>query len=139
MNRKLLEITNWSERARAAKWCVAELAKHCGVSVSILERHFWAATRECPQLWLVADRLNRAPALLALGFSVKEVSDQLLYKSQHHFSRAFKQHHGYAPSEHPKQIPQMPKPFSMALRLGAYLFCSLENAGLWIEPTYWCP
>lgn len=105
MNWKLMEITNWPERAHAAKWCVAALARDCGVSVSILERHFSEALHQCPQVWLAVDRLARAPALLALGYNVSEVAGQLKYKSQHHFSRAFKKHHGYPPSEHRKRLP----------------------------------
>ena len=100
MSNGLQGINDWSERAAAAQWSCAGLAKNCHASLATLERHFQDAMRQCPRDWLNDERMRRARELLCDHTSVKETSILLGYKSQHGFSLAFKKHHGYSPSEH---------------------------------------
>ena len=105
MNEGLQQITDWSDRAAAALWCVAGLAEGSHVSIATLERHFHDTLQLCPRAWLTRERLRRAVELLADGSSIKETSRALAYKNQHHFSLAFKKHFGYAPKLHRRQTP----------------------------------
>ena len=104
MNDGLQQITDWSDRAAAALWCVAAMAEGSHVSIATLERHFRDTMHLCPREWLTGERLRRALELLADGSSIKETSSALAYKNQHHFSFAFKKHFGYAPKLHRKRI-----------------------------------
>jgi len=40
MKKRLQQIQDWPELARQAQWSASALAKHCGVSVRTLHRHF---------------------------------------------------------------------------------------------------
>lgn len=100
MSRRLARITNWSERARQADWCTAQLARQCGVSVRTLERHFLRVMGQAPHAWLIEQRMAEACGLLARGLTVKETAANLGYKNPHHFTREFKKHLGYCPSAH---------------------------------------
>ena len=102
MSNGLLGMTGWPTRAADANWCITTLAKNCHVSISTLERHFQEAMRQCPRDWLNDERMRRARELLCDHTSVKETAILLGYKKQHHFSLAFKKHHGYPPSLHLK-------------------------------------
>jgi AraC-like DNA-binding protein len=98
MNLKLHRITDWPERAHAAKYCVKTLARRCDVSVRTLERFIKLKFAASPHDWMIDLRMRRAVELLPETASIKETSDQLGYKSQNHFSREFKKHYGHAPS-----------------------------------------
>ena len=105
MNEGLQQITDWSDRAAAALWCVTALAEGSHVSIATLERHFRDTMQHSPRGWLARERLRRAVELLADGCSIKETSSALAYKNQHHFSLAFKKHFGYPPKLHRRQTP----------------------------------
>ena len=102
--KRLGRINDWPERARHANWCVATLAKNCGVSPSSLERHFQETLGECPREWLNVERMRQACELLCDHTSAKEAAILLGYRNQHHFSHAFKKLHGYPPSLHSKKL-----------------------------------
>ncbi len=99
MSRPLTKITNWSERAHAAKYCVQTLADHCRVSVRTLERHIKLRFGKCPLDWLGDLQMQRAMELLPECSSVKEVALELGYAHAQNFSRDFKNHTGHAPSD----------------------------------------
>ena len=99
MSRHLEQITNWPTRAHEANWCVKKLAARCRVSVRTLERHIKLHFAKCPHDWLLGLRMERAVELLPETPCIKEVSAELGYKNQHHFSREFKKHYGHAPSQ----------------------------------------
>jgi AraC family transcriptional regulator of arabinose operon len=90
MSQQLAKISNWPERAHAAKYCVQRLADDCRVSVRTLERHIQLRFGKCPQDWLGDLQMWRAMELLPECSSVKEVALELGYKHAHHFSRDFK-------------------------------------------------
>jgi AraC-like DNA-binding protein len=58
-----------------------------------------AATGVTPRQWLNEVRLNKALDLLLEGKSVKEVLDELSFKQRSHFSRAFRNFHGFTASK----------------------------------------
>ena len=95
-------INDWPKRAAQAKWGVAILAKETGVSLSTLNRYFLKVMRQSPREWVNGFRMREARELLVNGgpLSIKEICKLLGYASQHHFSFAFKKHHGYPPSLH---------------------------------------
>jgi len=100
MSNRLDRITDWTERARKANYCVRELAVNCDVSLSTLGRWFRARKAACPEAWLREERHCQALALLLDGTSVKETAILLGYKTASHFSREFKRRTGYPPREH---------------------------------------
>jgi transcriptional regulator GlxA family with amidase domain len=102
MNGRLVRITaeEWRVMAREAEYNVRKLAKRCGMSVRSLQRHFPHLMGKCPQCWLDEERMRRAGELLANGYGVLEVRNELAFVSAAHFSRLFKQRYGHAPREH---------------------------------------
>ena len=99
MSIRLNQVQNCRELAEQACWSDAQLAKKCGVTVRTPERHFLSQTRKSPKAWLGEERLRRAAELLQDDSSVKEVANRLGFTHQHHFSREFKRHQGYPPSQ----------------------------------------
>ena len=100
----MLGILELRTRAAQARWCVATLARQQGVSLATVERFFHDTLRQCPRAWLAEDRMRCARELLVDGEKVKETARILAYKNQHHFSFAFKKHHGYPPSQHERIV-----------------------------------
>lgn len=76
----------------------ATLARHAHVSVSTLTHRYREAAGETPMATLRRVRVARARELLLLGSSVKEAAVQTGFWDAAHFSRAFKQAVGSAPS-----------------------------------------
>jgi transcriptional regulator GlxA family with amidase domain len=100
INSRLNQIQNWPELARQAKWCVATLAKNCGVSVRTLERHFEEKMGKPPKAYLTEQRQQLARQLLLENkASLKELASQLEYKSPCNFYRDFKEHWGIYPAQ----------------------------------------
>jgi transcriptional regulator GlxA family with amidase domain len=98
MNKRLDQIQDWPERARAAKWCAATLAKHCGVSLRTLERFFQKNMGKSPKQWLSDRRQQRANELIQDGSSVKETAGLLDYRHPNHLTNAFTKHFGHFPT-----------------------------------------
>lgn len=81
-------------------WTVQSFAKIAGMSRSTFAERFTAAVGEPPLRYLSRWRLTLAADLLrSSGLKVTEVAYRSGYASDAAFSRAFKAHFGYAPSE----------------------------------------
>jgi AraC-like DNA-binding protein/mannose-6-phosphate isomerase-like protein (cupin superfamily) len=81
-------------------WTVQSFAKIAGMSRSIFAERFTGSVGEPPLRYLSRWRLTLASDLLRSGgFNVTEVAYRCGYASDAAFSRAFKAHFGYAPSE----------------------------------------
>jgi AraC family transcriptional activator FtrA len=104
MSRRLTEISNWSERAAAAQWCVNNLAVACGMSLSQLERHFHETWGQGPRTWLQTERMRRACELLERRERIKDIAELLCYGHQRNFTTAFTKFHGYPPSKQRRKI-----------------------------------
>jgi len=111
MAKHLEQIQNWPERAQAAKWCAATLAKNCGVSLRTLERHFLKEMGQSPKKWLLEQRHQKAKEMLKEGVDHKEAADTVGYDfdNLHNFSRDFKANMGHCPTNkiaaQPTQAP----------------------------------
>ncbi|MDB5576279.1 MAG: AraC family transcriptional regulator [Bradyrhizobium sp.] len=82
------------------RWTVEELATIAAMSRSIFAERFTAAVGEPPLRYISRWRLTIASDLLRSGgLKVTEVAHRSGYASDAAFSRAFKAHFGYAPSE----------------------------------------
>jgi transcriptional regulator GlxA family with amidase domain len=81
-------------------WTVQLFAKIAGMSRSIFAERFTRTVGESPLRYLSRWRLTLAADLLrSSGLNVTEVAYRSGYASDAAFSRAFKVHFGYAPSE----------------------------------------
>lgn len=82
------------------RWTVNDLAQVALMSRSIFAQRFTATVGEPPLHYLARWRLGIAADLLRSGgMKVTEVAQHVGYASDAAFSRAFKAHFGYAPSE----------------------------------------
>lgn len=66
---------------------------------SYLSKRFFRITGQRLNEYFLACKMKEANRLLRQGFSVTQVSELLNYSSIHSFSRSYKQHFGYPPSE----------------------------------------
>ncbi len=83
-----------------ARWTVGSLAAVASMSRSIFAERFSAAVGEPPLRYLARWRLTIAADMLRSGgLKVTEAAYKTGYASDAAFSRAFKSHFGYAPSE----------------------------------------
>lgn len=105
MSASLRQQTDWPELARKANYSTAALAALRGVSMRQLEREFLRRFGQTPERWLNDLRLREAWELLAGGNAVKIAAVSSGYKHSPSFSRAFKRHFGFPPS----QVPSDPK------------------------------
>lgn len=81
------------------KWTLAELASESGVSRSALDERFRRVLGRSPVRYLTEWRMHVAgEQLRASPTTVFHVARAVGYDSQEAFSRAFKRHHGQAPS-----------------------------------------
>jgi transcriptional regulator GlxA family with amidase domain len=99
MNKRLHQIQNWPERARAAKWSVVTLAENCGVSLRTLQRHFLKEMGKSPKKWLLEQRNQQAKELIQDGSRVKETAALLEYKHPSHLTNAYKKQWGHCPTD----------------------------------------
>ena len=99
MNANLNHIQDWRPLVKSADWSVSKLAKLCGVSVRVLERHFLEARGQRPKHWLEGQRQQQSFELLCDSSTVKETAVALGYRYAGHFSRDFKAYWGHSPSE----------------------------------------
>lgn len=83
---------------------VAMMARELGMSYSSLYAKLKALTGETPKAYATAYRMNIARNLLLSGeWTVSEVADKVGSSSPFTFSREFKNHFGYPPSQANKQ------------------------------------
>lgn len=78
---------------------VQTLAMNVGLDVRTLERRFGQQFHTTPKTWIMRERMNFAPPLLAQGLSNKQVAASLRYSCESNFCRDFKRHFGCAPQE----------------------------------------
>jgi len=78
----------------AADWSLASLAKQSGVSRSVLAERFARFTGEPPMRYVGRWRMQLASTLLANGSSIGHVADDVGYRSEAAFQRAFKKYVG---------------------------------------------
>jgi len=76
---------------------VKALAVHVGLDVRTLERRFNQQFGITPKAWMMRERMNFAPPLLAEGLSNKEIAASLSYAYESNFCRDFKRCYGCAP------------------------------------------
>lgn len=76
-----------------------EMSRDLGMSHQTFRRRFQEVTGMPPFRYQREIRFNRAKALLSAGRSVTEVSELLGFSSPFHFSSAFRDHSGQAPTE----------------------------------------
>lgn len=78
---------------------VKVLATHVGLAVRTLERRFKEQFRTTPKTWIMCERMDFAPPLLAEGLSNKQVAASLDYTCESNFCRDFKRYYGCAPQK----------------------------------------
>jgi AraC-like DNA-binding protein len=93
----LLQARQMIEREYAQDLRLADIARHCGLSVSYLSALFTQHFGLPPVEYLLRVRLREARLLLARGTRVKEVADAVGFHSQHYFSRLFSKRTGSSP------------------------------------------
>lgn len=82
------------------RWTVNEMAQRMQCSAPYLRRLFLRYTGKTPKEYALHARLDLALSLLKQqGNSVSKVADMLNFFDSFHFSKAFKQRFGYAPSQ----------------------------------------
>ena len=78
---------------------IAEMARELGMSYSSLYAKIKALTGETPKAYVTSYRMNIARELLLQGWNVSETADKVGSSSPSAFSREFKSHFGYPPSQ----------------------------------------
>ncbi len=96
----------------AFAWKVADLARSLDISPSHLHHIFKNATRKSLKEYLVERRLHQALMLFnedsdGRRASIKAISHECGYSSQHFFSRQFKAHFGVSPRTYLRKLPSM--------------------------------
>jgi len=93
---KLLSLIHTDIQKR---WTVAEMAQWMQCSEQYLRRLFLKYTGKTPKEYYLDARLGLALSLFRQGnYSVSQVAELLNFFDSFHFSKAFKQKFGYAPS-----------------------------------------
>lgn len=83
---------------------VEELAKLANLSLSSFKRDFQQIYNESPANYIKQQRLEKAKELLTVSDqSINEISYQVGFNDLAHFSRSFKKHFGFPPSQLQKQ------------------------------------
>lgn len=82
---------------------VEELAEKAFISSSQLQRKLKAITSKSPSTLIMDIRMNRSILLLQHGKeSIGEIAFQVGFENHSYFSRVFKKHFGFMPSEKKK-------------------------------------
>src|SRR6266700_3301340 len=85
--------------ARAAEYRVAIFAGLCGVCERTLERAMIADYQEAPSAWLRTLQIRHSLPLICKGIKISAVAFEVHFQNATDFSRGFKRHTGYTPSE----------------------------------------
>ncbi|TAK73358.1 MAG: AraC family transcriptional regulator [Aquabacterium sp.] len=84
---------------------VSDVAQACNLSRSYFIHAFRQTTGQTPHQWLVAQRLERAQALLRdFALPLAEVAAACGFADQSHFTRVFTKHHGTPPGMWRRQV-----------------------------------
>jgi len=89
-----------------ADWSLASLAKQSGVSRSVLAERFVRFTGEPPMRYVGRWRMQLAASRLTAGESIGRVADDVGYRSEAAFQRAFKKYVGVTCGEWRKRAQQ---------------------------------
>lgn len=76
---------------------LADIAAACHLSPSYLHKLFSTTLHTTPANYMTQLKMNRALSLISQNLSVKEISYELGYCNDAHFSRTFKQFYGFSP------------------------------------------
>jgi AraC-like DNA-binding protein len=90
----------------ASDWSLASLAKQSGVSRSVLAERFARFTGEPPMRYVGRWRMQLASGLLSSGSSIGRAADDVGYRSEAAFQRAFKKYVGVTCGEWRKRAQQ---------------------------------
>ena len=83
----------------AQQWTVREMAKFASCSEQHLRRLFIKFTKQTPKEYFLNTKLDTAFFLIKnKKYSVNQVSNELNFYDQFHFSKSFKKKFGYSPS-----------------------------------------
>lgn len=85
------------------EWDISAMAQELGMSYSSFYAKVTALTGHTPKAYVTGYRMNIARKLLLEGYNVSEVTDKVGSSSPSSFSREFKNHFGYPPSQAKKQ------------------------------------
>lgn len=84
-----------------SKITIDDLAKHCNLSKRTITRHFSDYHHISASEYILQLKLKEAAFLLTNSlFSLVEISNQLAFSSQSHFSVAFKKQYSYTPQQY---------------------------------------
>ena len=99
--RRLASLRDWMASGASQGLTAADIARHAGMSVSYLHRHFpHVAQGQTVAAFLRQARLQRArQALEQDGASVAQAAERAGYASVTHFAKAFRIAYGCAPSQ----------------------------------------
>jgi AraC-like DNA-binding protein len=88
-------------------WTVHEMAELCNLSANHFRRVFYSQTGLKPKEYVDKLKINKAIRLLCeTNNSIAEISDQIGYSDQYHFSRRFKELTGFSPRKYRKDFFQ---------------------------------
>lgn len=94
-----IDILDFMEQNFTEDMTLDEFARYTGRSLATFKRDFAKISSLTPQRWLIEHRLERAHELLASHtLSTTDVAYRVGFKNRSHFSSAFKQRYGCAPS-----------------------------------------
>ncbi len=96
---RMAEVMNYID-CHYLSICAAEELSRFGYSYHYLCERFKEIYGVTPGAYLLSRRMDHARRLLSEGQSVSAVAQALGYSSPYNFSRAFKRHTGYAPSQY---------------------------------------
>jgi AraC-like DNA-binding protein len=92
-------IADWRDKAKAAHYHPAALAKMCGVTKRHLRWYFLRKSGVSLRVWLTDERFHLAQSLLSKGAPVKEVSYEVGFKYPENFTRQYKHYFKRNPTD----------------------------------------
>jgi len=90
-------VRSWEELARDARFQPAVMAARCDISLRQLERVFMANFKKTPKVWTRELRCRLARQLVAQGWKIKAVADELHFVDTAHLCHEFKNLYGLPP------------------------------------------
>lgn len=88
-----------------SKITIDDLANHCNLSKRSITRHFTNHFHTSVAAYILDEKLKESAFLLEnSGFSLTEISHQLAFSSQSHFSVAFKKKYFYTPQQYRDKV-----------------------------------
>lgn len=94
-----IDLLQFVDRNFASDLSLSDYAHFTGRSLSSFKKEFITLTGQPPMHWIVNRRLQEAHRLISSGLKPKDTYTAVGFKNLSHFSKAFKQKYGVAPSE----------------------------------------